>query len=648
MSAPGASSGLGGSPLPDKKLLSWKEIAAYLGREVRTVQRWEQTEGLPVHRHGHQKRSTVYAYTSELDEWVKTRQPADDPEADAAFEPEPDIADVSADSENGNAEAFRGAQPTAPASQDLSLPDTHSPRRRMTRLARWLGAAAIGGSLVIFLSILYFRGMHAPSVPSEKSRLVVLPFSNLSGDARQDYVSAGLTEEITTQLGRLDPQHLSVIAPTSAKLVSHEAITQIGQQLEVKYILKGSVQGVASQIRIEVQLINTSDASYAWTQSFTRDLADFLRVESDVADTVGKQILATIPTEASSKAAPSPQGSDAQGQPARLPHPDHLNFTLTVATAKSRDDYLRGRFTWGSRGDLAGSIQLFTRAIQEDPSYAEAYAGLAAATAILGQVPNDGLPPRDAKPKARAAAQQALQLDPRLADAHAVLGNVAMSYDWDLATAEKELQQAIALNPNDPTAHEWYGHVLIVEGRNADAIVEDHHALDLDPANPLFHTALAETYYFGRNYDAAIEEAQQVVKLHPDFFLAQFWLGSAYREKKMYPQAIQTFVRARQLTGDYPAMVMAYGHAQAVAGNAQEARSALQKLEQLRRTRFVPSLYLAAIHLGLGEKDEAFRLLNAALDERVDRLVYLKVDPMADPLRSDPRFPQLLQKIGSQ
>ena len=189
-------------------------------------------------------------------------------------------------------------------------------------------------------------------------------------------------------------------------------------------------------------------------------------------------------------------------------------------------------------------------------------------------------------------------------------------------------------------------HLLIVEGHPSEALAEAHRALDLDPVSPLFHDVVAETYYFGRSYDAAIEEAQQVVKLHPGDLSAQFWLGSAYREKKMYPQAIETFQHARQASGDNPAMLMAYGHTQALAGNAAEARAAIQKLQQLAATRFVPNLYPAAIHVGLGEKDEAFRLLNRAFEEKIDRLVYLNVDPMADPLRSDPRFAQLMAKVG--
>lgn len=621
----------------EDRLDSWKEIANYLGRDKRTVQRWERTESLPIHRHEHEKKSTVYAYTSELDEWRKTRQPKDDPEADAAFEPDPE--DENGADEIGEQEIPPVPEPRAP----LTPTRSGSPREWFRAIAPRLilfGSVALLVFTASYFGYKYFSGKISRL---DKVRLVVLPFSNLSGDAKQDYVSAGLTEEITTQLGRLDPQHLSVIAPTSAKLVSHEAVTQIGEQLRVKYVLEGSVQSVASQIRIEVRLIETSGASYAWTQSFTRQLSDLLQVESDVADAVGRQILAALPAPPPSKARDT--------SPSIGPAPTS-GIVGPQEIAKSRDDYLRGLFTWGSRGDfransdLRGSIDFYQQAIQEDPSYAQAYAGLAAATAILGQVPNDGLAPRDAKPKAREAAKRALQLDPRLGDAHAVLGNVAMSYDWDLAAAEKELQRAIELNPNDSTSHEWYAHLLIVEGRNGEALAEARRSLDLSPVSPLFHTVLAETYYYGRNYDAAIERAQQVVNLHPDYLLAQFWLGSAYREKKMYAQAVQTFDRARKLSGDNPAMVMAYGHAQAIAGNAAEARAALHTLEQLRATRFVPSLYPAGIYLGMGDSSKALDLLDRAYEERIDRLVFLGVDPMADPLRSNPRFRDLLHRIG--
>jgi len=611
-----------GSPLADKKLVSWKEIAAYLGREVRTVQRWENTEGLPVHRHEHLKKSTVYAYASELDEWFRKRQPKDDPEADAAFVPEPDV-DTPPGKSNGD--------PTL-ADDMPAHPSADEPSNRMTRLGRWLGVAAIGSALLFLVTLGFYQKFHAGAVKQENVRLVVLPFVNLSGDPNQDYLSAGLTDVITTQLGRLDPQHIRVIAPTSARVMSGKPVGEIRQTLNVQYILEGSVQRVANQIRIDVRLIQASDEAQAGSDSFTRDLSDFLQVESDVSDAVARKMVATLPGM-------SPTGSTAI---------EHADSVAPEAARKSSDAFLKGEILWTSRGDLKKSIALFEEAIQENPYNAQAYAGLARATAIIGQVPNDGMPPQEAKPKARAAAQRALELDPRLAEAHAVLGNVAMSYDWDFSTAEKELKTALDLNPNYSTAHEWYAHLLMVEGRYDEALAESHHLLELDPDTVLFKSVRAETLYYARRYDEAISESLRSVKTHPDFVLASYWLGCAYREKKMYPEAIDAFSRARKMTNDYPFMVMAYGHAQALAGNAAEARKALNILTQMQKTRLVPELYLAAIHVGLGEKDEAFNFLEIAYQKREDRLIYLRVEPMADPIRSDPRFAQFLAKIGVQ
>jgi TolB-like protein/tetratricopeptide (TPR) repeat protein len=619
--ASGAPQGPEGSSLPGKKLDSWGEIASYLGREVRTVQRWERTEGLPVHRHEHKKKSTVYAYSRELDDWIKKRQPKDDPDADDAFVREQELSGTDSPIDSADPPVV---PPTPYPPPDPVMPSPSAGKRVVV--------AMFALAILFGLSFGVYRWLQAKDSTRDKVRLAVLPFTYVSGDSKPDYITAGLTDVIRTKLGQLDPSHLGVIAATSSKIVSGKPITEIGRILNVKYVLEGSVQRAGNQVRIDVQLIQVSDETHLWADSFTRELSDVLQVESDVSAAIARQILATLPVP------PSPQPS-----PSLRPGTVHA---ATPEIANSRHAYHQGKFAWGSRGDLRSSIKFFEQAIHDDPSYAEAYAGLAAATAILGQVPNDGMPPGEAKPRAREAAQRALQLNPRLAEAHAVLGNVAMSYDWDLVTGEKELLRAIDLNPNDPNAHEWYCHLLIVEGRNPEALTEARHALDLDPVSPLFHTVLAETYYFGRAFDAAIEEAQQVIRLHPDFLLAQYWLGSAYREKKMYPQAVETFQRARQLSGDNPAMLMAYGHTQALAGNTGEARAALQKLQQLAATRFVPNLYPAAIRVGLGETDEAFRLLDLAYQERIDRLVYLSVEPMADPIRSDPRFAQLMAKVG--
>ncbi len=609
-----------GSPPSGKKLDSWGEIASYLGREVRTVQRWEQTEDLPVHRHEHKKKSTVYAYAGELDAWIKQRQPKDDPEADAAFVPEPDV-DAPPEKENGDAKL----------SNRTPLPPTPSPAHPVPSKGKRVAIAAV--VMMVFVAVAYriYRKYQDPALTHDTVRLVVLPFVNLSGDPNQNYLSAGLTDVITTQLGRLDPRHLRVIAPTSASVMSGKPIGEIRQALNVQYVLEGSVQRVANQIRIDVRLIQASDEAQAGADSFTRDLSDFLQVESEVSESVARKMVSTLPG-----ASPAESSSAAK----------HLGTVSVEAATKSSDAFLKGEILWTNRENLKKSIELFEEAIHENPYNAQAYAGLASATAIIGQVPNDGIPPQEAEPKARDAAQRALQLDPRLVEAHAVLGNVAMSYDWDLKAAENELRLSIDLNPNYPTAHNWYAHLLMVEGRFDEALAESRLGVELEPATPFFHVVRAEILYNARKYDQAIQEATSVLKDHPDFVLASYWLGSAYREKKMYPEAIATFERARKMTGDLPFMVMAYGQAQAVAGNTAEAKKALAILTKMQKTTFVPDIYPAAIYVALGEKDHAFQLLDSAYQQRVDRLVYFGVEPMADPIRSDPRFAQLMAKVG--
>jgi TolB-like protein/cytochrome c-type biogenesis protein CcmH/NrfG len=594
-----------GSSLPDKKLVSWKEIATYLGREVRTVQRWENTEGLPVHRHEHLKKSTVYAYASELDEWFRNRQPKDDPAADAAFVPEPEIL------EPGDNEDL-----DAPVNEPLFM--------------RWRAIAAAAVVVLVLGSYVAYRLIHPVNSGETKVRLVVLPFENLTGDKTKEYISEGLTDELITQLGQLDPKHLGVIASTSSKVVSGKTISEIGRVLNVQYVLEGSVRSAENQVRFDVQLIQVSDETHLWASSFTQDLSDILKAESSVAESVAQRMLKSLPV--------SPVPAPSTVRAASVVTPENIS--------KSRDAYLQGKYSWASRKDPQSAITYFEQAIQLDPYYAQAYAGLASAITVYGQVPNDGMLPSQAKPKARDAAKHALELDPRLAEAHAVLGNVAISYDWNLPAGEAELKTAIELNPNDPTTHQWYSYLLMLEGRYDDALAESHHVLELEPATPLFHAVRVEILCYARKYDEAIDEALSSIKVNPDFVLPYYWLGYAYREKKMYPEAIATFARARQIAGDRPFLLMAYGHAQAVAGNAAEARKALRMLESLRNTKYVPDLYLAAIHVGLGEKDEAFRLLNSAYQQRVDRLIYLKVESMADPLRSDPRFKELLDKIG--
>lgn len=619
--ASGANSGTEGSPLLGKKLVSWKEIAGHLGRETRTVQRWEKTEGLPVRRHGHQKKSTVYAYASELDAWFKKRQPADDPEADAAFVPELDV-DAPPEKENGSAVHPVVVQVPYAELEDLAGVDQDKPPLHI-RQKVVVGLVAFAVACLIAYAVYQFLKVKTP--PPQKVRLVVLPFKNLSGDPKQDYFSAGLTDEMITRLGSLDPRRVGVIAAASSNAQSGKPLKEIGRTLGVQYALEGSVRREGNQVRIDVHLIQVSDQTDLWADSYNRDLTDILLVQNEVCAAVASQIrrVLAVATEMSTSRADT-----------RSVNPE------------AYDAYLSGRFYWTNRGDLHKSIEAYQLAIQKDPRYALAYAGLAGSYALLGQVPYDDMSPLEAKPKAREAAEHALQLDPLLGEAHAVLANVAFSYDWNFDVAGQEFQRALALSPNSPTPHLWFSHYCIVRNRLPQALEENSRLLEIEPVSPLFNTNRAEIYYHARNYDAAITTASRAIEQYPNYWLAYIWLGSALREKKMYKEALEQFSKGRTLSHDHPVMISLYGHALAISGDVVGAHKALDDLQHLAQTRYVSSLYFAAIYTGLGENHTALDWLDRAYTERNDRLVYLGSEPMADPLRSDPRFARLLAKIG--
>ncbi len=606
-------------PTDEPRLESWGEIAAYLRREIRTVQRWEKYQGLPVRRLQIGKLGSVYAYRSELDKWYRERQPhAENGEEDAE------------EAENGEVAAHVTASTEADKQEsksEASGSELPPPRPRITRLHITITLLTLLVLAAVTPAVYLLRRGHSPrrSASAEKIRLVVLPFTNLSGDPQQDYFSAGLTDEMITQLGRLDPERLGVIAATASKLLADKPIAEIGRTLDVQYALEGSVRRGGNQVRIDVQLIQVSDQTHLWADSYTGDLGDILHVQDEVAAAVASQIRVALPVGA--------LGVNGAKGTARAVNPE------------AYDDYLRGRFYWTNRGDLHKSIDAYQNAIQKDPSYALAYAGLASGYALLGQVPYDDMPPIQAKPKAREAAERALQLDPQLGEAHSVLANVSFSYDWDFDAAEREFQRALALGQNDPTAHQWHSHYCIVRNRLQQALEENSRTLALDPVSPLFNTTRAEIYYNARQFDAAIAQARRTLEQYPTYPLAYIWLGSAYREKKMYKDALEQFAQARKLSGNHPAITALYGHALALSGDTAGARRALADLRLLAKSRYVSALYFAGVYTGLGEKSTALDWLDKAYKERNDRLVYLNVDPMADPLRSEPRFRDLMKRL---
>src|SRR5712691_43142 len=479
MSDPGVRAGAmqGASPTA-RRLESWKEIASYLKRDKRTVQRWEKEYGLPVHRLQLNTGSTVYAYPPELDAWYAERQPPNFPldatadDSDDADDPTP--AEVSAGSTGANVSVeiqvnSTAVTPAAESQAEGAGKESQFARRRVIQLQVSVTLASV--AIVAFLAYSLNSSLFRPKPPSGKIRLVVLPFTNLSGDSQQDYFSAGLTDEMITQLGRLDPQHLGVIAAGSSKALAGKPIPELGRTLGVQYALEGSVRRGGNQVRIEVRLVQVSDQTQLLADSYTGDLGDILRVQDEVAAAVASQIRVALPVGA--------LGVNGAKGTARAVNPE------------AYDDYLRGRFYWTNRGDLHKSIDAYQNAIQKDPSYALAYAGLASGYALLGQVPYDDMPPIQAKPKAREAAERALQLDPQLGEAHSVLANVSFSYDWDFDAAEREFQRALALGQNDPTAHQWHSHYCIVRNRLQQALEENSRTLALDHVSPLFNTTRA-------------------------------------------------------------------------------------------------------------------------------------------------------------
>jgi len=612
------SSQFGAAPEPasgkERRLESWGEIASYLRREIRTVQRWEKTLDLPIHRLKVGKNSSVYAYPSELDKWYLEREPKelkDDEPTDissSSLAPEPAAPDISPAPDESNV-------------GDARPPATISPNKRRSA---WLAGMALL-ILSVWLAVrfdLLVSLFHPtnPTVASGKLRLFVRPFQTVAGDQGQIEFTDGLTSEINTRLGKLDPARLGVIAPTSSKRLGDKPISELEQLLKLNYVLEGSVRRANEKVRIDISLISAKDQTPLWSDSYTENVSDILKVQDKVADAVAENLVINLPPAAAAV-------SSATVDPAGY------------------NSYLRGRRYWAVR-DLAHGVPEFQAAVQRLPLYVPAHAGLAASYALMGEAPNDAVPQSVSVPRARAEVQQALALDPSNAEAHYVLGNILMSYDWDFPEAEHQLREAIRLEPNNPTAHQWLGQYYMTQNRLADARVETGKALDLDPVSPIFTTALAETAYYAHDFDTTITQAKLTLEQSPHFLLGEYWLASAYREKKMYPQAEEHFRAACKLAPDNPALMTVLAHALAVSGDRPGALAILAQLQTLSHQRYVPALYVAGVYVGLRDFNNAFLYLNRAVAERDDRLAYLAVEPMADPMHSDPRFQALLVRLN--
>jgi tetratricopeptide (TPR) repeat protein len=392
-------------------------------------------------------------------------------------------------------------------------------------------------------------------------------------------------------------------------------------------VVEGAVQLSGNHVRITAQLVDGRSDQHIWADNYDRDLSDVLLLQSDVARDIAKQIDLRL----------TPQQQQHLAKGAHPVNPDAYQA------------YLLGRYYWNKRpAGLAQAGTYFQQAIQKDPNYAPAYSGLSDYFAFLTLIGGpEVLPPHIAMAQAKEAAQKGLQLDDSLAETHASMGHILHNYDWNFEGAEQEFKRAIELNPNYATAHHWYSHLLMQVGRTEESLAEAKRAQELDPLEPSVNNGLARQYYLSRQYDKAIAQCQIVLQIDPNYLPAAMQLALAYEQKGRVTEAVTLLEKARSSAGTLPVARALLAHAYATAGRKADAQRELNVLTgMVSHNQYVPPSYLAIVSLALGDKDKAFDYLQQSYRDRSEHMLYLGVEPLVDPLRSDPRFDVLLKQVG--
>ena len=501
------------------------------------------------------------------------------------------------------------------------------PRVAKQKKRAWIYVVVIGGAISIAL---FFVGRYlgqqnaAESGPSLRAKsIAVLPFDNLSRDPDNAFFAEGVQDEILTRLAKV--ADLKVISRTSTQRFKSAPsdLRDIAKQLGVMNILEGSVQKANDQVRVNVQLINALTDAHLWADTYDRKLIDIFSVESEIAKTIADTLQAKL------------TGSEKQ-MIAAQPTNDTAAYEL----------YHKGRSLWEKRsGDnIPKAIAFYEQAIARDPNYALAYAGLAKAYILLPFYA--GADRRDASVKAKDAALKALRLDLNLAEAHAALGKVLFFSEIDLAGAMREYKRAIELQPNDATAHHWFGNdSLAALGRFDEAIAEGKRAIELDPLSTVINVDLGETFYYAHRYDEAARQMRKTLEIDPTSFYAHYNLGIVLQLTGDLSGAIAEYEKAKQL-GDNPLVSTLCAQAKAYAGDKDAALRMLSDLDQLSQRREVVGYWRALLYLSLNNKDEALRWLEQGFEERDgSNISWIKVDPLLDSLHGDPRFESLVQKV---
>jgi len=572
-----------------RRLESWKAIAAYLGRDVTTVRRWEKREALPVHRLHHSKLGSVYAYTTELDAWRNGRAP--------------------------------GIERGIPESD--SVPTT-------TWLARHSRQAVVLVGLFIMLAAglaWFLRARTASTTAGARTpirSLAVLPLENFSGNPGQDYLSDGMTEALISRLASIHA--LRVISRTSTMHFkgTRKSVPAIGKELNVDAVIEGSVVRSGDKIRISVQLIRADTDEHFWSETYDREFGDALVLESEVAQAIAGRVRATVT---------GPER--ARLEAARQVLPDVY------------ESYLRGMFNYSyDQIGVKKSIAQFEQAINKDPAFAPAYIGLASAYYQLGTPGIGGAPPTEVRPKVISATRKALELDPAVPEAHALLATIYQE-QWQWNDAQAEYNLALELNPNDAGAHLGYAGWLLCQGRTEEAQEWSQRGRQLDPLG-VSGDNIGWILFQSRHYEEAIRELRSDLAVRSEDASAHWFLGFALIANGQAEEAIPTLEKGVALSKRSPAVIAVLIRAYAHSGRRPEALRLLDELKRRQQTGYVPAAAFVNAYLGLADNEQAFAWLERAYQEHSMIVQLLKVHPFFDPLRSDPRFATFLRRTNLQ
>jgi TolB-like protein/Tfp pilus assembly protein PilF len=590
MGQPNAGTAPAVNPSEDR-LDSWKEIATYLNRDVTTAQRWEKREGMPVHRHQHDKRGSVYALPGELDAWQERRG-----------------AHLDKTSKEGEAPGSSG---------------TRGGTRSNVQVAYWIALGGLAVVAVVAIAYIVSRGRAGRASAPKIRSLAVLPLRNLSGDPKQEYLADGMTEALIGRLAQIGD--LRVISHTSVMRFkdSQSSAPEIAKALGVDALVEGSVTRDGNRIRVTAQLIRASTDDHFWSETYDRELRDALSLESDLAQTITEKVEVTLTG----------------------PERERLTAARPVEP-EVYQDYLEGWHQFDESNDKAAiekSLAYFQKAVKEDPTFAPAYVGLANAYNQLGSN-FVGDPPGPAIQREMSAAQRALELDPNLVDAHILLADVHMwRYQW--GDAEAEYKRALELSPNNSEANAGFAWWLLDHGRTDEALVWERRARELDPFS-IQGNNVGWMLFEARRYDEASHELRSVLAVQPNDPVALWELGIVFMDQKRPEDAIPVLEKAVEASRGSPGIIGNLAQAYSQADRRSDALRLLAELTSRRERGFVPAGAFVDAYIGLDDKDQAFAWLERAYREHSNTLRLLKVDPVFDPLRSDPRFADFLRRVG--